>query len=244
MHTAPHCQPKLVFMSCAKQYEIQVGTPTSSYKFNELWGHINEAGDGNHDINYEDIDFIKAREATNDAKEANNYFRRLIEHARTLYRPDDLVATQDDPMTVLPRTVQWPAIAGERDKLAFTPGLMAKVFHRAGPPLLPNPANVLGGTGVVMSKPTIQAMAIPQHDLTTIGGSPLVEFSYRQGVQTQRQELAYPRSHFFLPRQYRAPFHNNAVSTGELCLLGCLRPAHVREPRRLGQPCHRRPTPT
>ena len=112
MHTAPHCQPKLVFMSCAKQYEIQVGTsPPSSYKFNELLGHINEAGDGNHDINYEDIDFIKAREATNDAKEANNYFRRLIEHPRKLYRPDDLGAAEDDPMdtfSLLERCNCWP----------------------------------------------------------------------------------------------------------------------------------------
>jgi RHS repeat-associated protein len=192
--------------------------PTKLYKFNELLGHINKAGDGNHDINYEDIDFIKAREAaTNDAKEANNYFRRLIEHARTLYRPDDLGATQDDLMALLPLgTVQLLALVGESYKLAFTPGLMAKVFHRAGQPLLPNPANVLGGSrgGYVPSQQFKAGGKFPNTDPDDHWWIPTGRVFLSPGsADTAEQELAYARSHFFLPHRYRDPFHSNAVST-------------------------------
>jgi hypothetical protein len=60
---------------------------------------------------------------------------------RTLYRKDDLTA-------LLPLGVVEPlALPGESYKLAFTLGLLAQAFQRSGQPLLPNPANVLGGQG-------------------------------------------------------------------------------------------------
>ena len=71
--------------------------------------------------------------------EGDRYFRRLIEHVRTLYRKDDLTA-------LLPLGELEPlALAGEAYKLAFTPGLLAQVYQRIGVALLPNPAGVLGG---------------------------------------------------------------------------------------------------
>ena len=74
--------------------------------------------------------------------------RRLIEQMRTLYRKNDL--------TDLLRLGELESLAlqGESYKLAFTPGLLAQVFQRAGQPLLPddptdpnNVNNVLGGQG-------------------------------------------------------------------------------------------------
>ena len=74
--------------------------------------------------------------------------RRLIEHARTLYRPDDLGAARNDPLTLLSLgTLESLALSGETYSLAFTAGLLAQVFRRDGQPLLPNPAAVLGGQG-------------------------------------------------------------------------------------------------
>lgn len=81
--------------------------------------------------------------------------RRLVEHVRTAYRPDDLGAAEGDPDALLPLgTVEPLALPGESYKLAFTPGLLADVFRRpldlvrepgAPPPedLLPSPGEVL-----------------------------------------------------------------------------------------------------
>src|SRR5205085_2313860 len=85
--------------------------------------------------------------------------RRLIEHVRTLYRPDDFGEAQADPLALLPlEMVEALALPGESYKLAFTPGLLAQVYQRprdavqplGAPPaenLLPDPAAVLGGQG-------------------------------------------------------------------------------------------------
>ena len=55
--------------------------------------------------------------------------KRLIEHVRTLYRPDDLGVAQNDPLALLPLgTVASLALPGESYKLAFTPGLLTGVY--------------------------------------------------------------------------------------------------------------------
>ena len=79
--------------------------------------------------------------------------RRLIEHVRTLYRPNDLGVSQNDALVLLPLgELESLAIPGESYKLAFTPGLLNQTLQRPrqGQPLenlLPNPADVLGGQG-------------------------------------------------------------------------------------------------
>lgn len=94
-----------------------------------------------------------------EAKATSVKQRRLIEHVRTLYRPDDFGIAQNDPLALLPLGTVYPlALPGESYKLAFTPGLLARVYQRpldvvqppgAPPPehLLPTPADVLGGQG-------------------------------------------------------------------------------------------------
>ena len=55
--------------------------------------------------------------------------KRLIEHVRTLYRPNNLGRGQDDPLDLLPRgQLQSLALPGESYKLALTPGLVTKVY--------------------------------------------------------------------------------------------------------------------
>lgn len=146
--------------------------------------------------------------------------RRLIEHERTLYRPDDLGAAQNDPLRLLPLgTVQPLALTGESYKLAFTPGLLDQVFERDGQPLLPDPAGVLGGAGpdrggYVQSQRLKTAGAFPDTDPDDhwwIPGDRV--FLSPQTGDTAAQELAYAHQHFFLPHRYRDPFHTRATST-------------------------------
>ncbi|GHO97436.1 hypothetical protein KSF_074840 [Reticulibacter mediterranei] len=160
-----------------------------------------------HQINYE--------EPTNYSKKQ----KRLIERVRTLYRPDDLGVSQNDPLTLLPLGIVQPlALPGESYKLAFTPGLLAKIYQRpldvvqppGSPPpenLLPNPSDVLSGQG---------ADGGGYVDLNGDGRwwipSGRTFFSPNPN-NTAVQELAHACQHFFLPHRYRDPFHTNAIST-------------------------------
>ena len=97
---------------------------------------------------FQSADFVQSAEAAlthvshteidYDDLPTNGKQRRLIEHSRTLYRADDCTA-------MLPLGHVHPlALPGESYNLAFTPDLLAQVFHRTGESLLPDPANVLG----------------------------------------------------------------------------------------------------
>ena len=88
-------------------------------------------------INYED-------QGTNDRPQ-----RRPIEYVRTIYQKNNLTS-------LLPLgEMESLALPGDTYKLAFTPGLLSKIYQRksAGTPsppaenLLPNPGAVLGGQG-------------------------------------------------------------------------------------------------
>jgi hypothetical protein len=61
---------------------------TELYRFEDVLARIEQAGDGSHDIAYEDIDFEAAIQAGEPEKDKT--FRRLIERVRTLYRKDSL----------------------------------------------------------------------------------------------------------------------------------------------------------
>lgn len=139
--------------------------------------------------------------------------RRAVEHVRTLFRADDLTA-------LLPLGQAEPqALPGESYKLAFTPGLLALVFQRNGAPLLPIPADVLGGQA------GDRGGYLPSQQLKVDGRFPSTDpddrwwiptgrvFLSPSGDDTAAQELVYARSHFFLPHRTRDPFHSNAAST-------------------------------
>lgn len=143
----------------------------------------------------------------------NGRQRRLLEQARTLYRRDDLTS-------LLPLGQLEPlALPGESYRLAFTPGLLAEVFQRNGQALLPSPADVLGGQagdrgGYLVSQELEADGRFPASDPDDHWWIPSGRVLLSPGASdTAAQELAYARSHFFLPHRLRDPFHTTAVST-------------------------------
>jgi hypothetical protein len=73
---------------------------------------------------------------------------RLIEHVRTLFRPDDLGEAQTNPLALLPLgTVEPLALPGESYKLVFTPGLVQVTYVDSGKLPAADVASVLGTVG-------------------------------------------------------------------------------------------------
>jgi RHS repeat-associated protein len=150
---------------------------------------------------------------------------RLIEHVRTLYRPNDLGTSKNDPQALLSLgMVESLVLSGESYKLAFTPGLLTQVFQRprvGQPPedLLPNRAYVLGSQGndhggYSLSEELKARGAFPKTDPDDYWWIPSGRAFYSSDpADSSAQELAYASQHFFLPCRYRDPFHTDAVST-------------------------------
>ncbi|AGL03143.1 SpvB/TcaC N-terminal domain-containing protein [Desulfoscipio gibsoniae] len=238
---------------------------TNLYRLDDMLSYCNQASDGQHDVAHEDIYFARAKQAAaEDVNEEEKYFRRLIEHVRTLYRPDNLGMPQNNPLKLLPLGELEPlALPGETYKLAFTPGLLAQVFQRNGQPMLPNPADVLGGQGAD------QGGYLSNQQLKYEGSFPGSDpddcwwilagrvFLSPDRDDNAAQELDFARRHFFLPRRYRDPFGqtttvtyddydllmvesrdplNNCVTVGERLLDGTPDPAKPGNDYRVLQP--------
>lgn len=137
-----------------------------------------------------------------------NPCRRLIARMRTVYRPNDCGASQNDPLSLLPDgELQSQALPGESYQLSFTPGLLAQSFRRDSQPLLSDPASVLGGAGADRGGyvdldgdgnwwiPSGRVFLSPNTDHSAV------------------DELNHARDHFFLPHRSRDPFHTDAVRT-------------------------------
>jgi RHS repeat-associated protein len=124
--------------------------------------------------------------------------RRVIEHVRTLYRPDDFGTGQNDALALLPLGTAEPlALPGESYKLAFTPGLLAGVYGgRTTDAMLETEGRYVHSAGDAN-------WWIPSGRM----------FFSPASTDTSAQELAYARQHFFLPYRYRDPFHTTAIST-------------------------------
>ncbi len=143
---------------------------------------------------------IKYEEPTDYSKKQ----KRLIEHVRTLYRPDDLGVSQNDPLTLLPlRVVQPVASPGESYKLAFTPGLAKQIFVDSGKLSQDDLDSVLANEGKYVHSEGDNNWWIPSGRM----------FYSPDADNDASTERAYARQHFFLPHRYRDPFHTNAVST-------------------------------
>jgi RHS repeat-associated protein len=170
------------------------------YRFADVLARIEQAGDGIHDIAYEDIDFEAAIQAGEPEKDKT--FRRLIERVRTLYRKDDLSGLGDEG------ELEPLALPGESYKLALTPELLARVFkrRRAGQPdedLLPLGADLnalLEGLGADAGgyKFMDGAWWIPSGRV------------FYSPDEVDAAELDEAREHFFLPRRFTDPFGHAA----------------------------------
>lgn len=176
----------------ARTYEVLKASPSAApagvthlFRFDKLQELFegDEFSQGSWDIPYEDVQHSQATES--------HPYRRLIEHARTLYRSNQL-----DRLLPL-GNVHSLALPGESYKLAFTPGLVKEVY---------------GGKVTDAMLETEGRYVHSQGDASW--WIPSGRMFYSPGsVDTSAQELAYASQHFFLPHRYRDPFHTNDVST-------------------------------
>jgi RHS repeat-associated protein len=156
--------------------------------------------------------------------------RRLIEHVRTVYRKNKLTGLS--PVGEL----ESLALPGESYKLAFTPELLAQVYKcepDAAPEenLLPDPGQVLGGTGSnqggYQSSQSLRAQQLFPMNI----GDPLwtesdkddqwwipsghifysVDADSSNPAATAADELIEAHQHFFLPRKFADPFGHKSI---------------------------------
>jgi RHS repeat-associated protein len=137
--------------------------------------------------------------------------RRLSQHQRVLYRSNDLSG-------LLPLgTSDSRAHAGETYQLTFTSSMLSATLRRprVGQPdedLLSAPA--LAEDGFRASQDLKAAGLFPAADADDEWWAPSgLTFLSTDPNHTPAQELAYARTHFFLPLRHRDPFHNVAVPT-------------------------------
>ncbi|MFV8141855.1 SpvB/TcaC N-terminal domain-containing protein [Mycolicibacterium senegalense] len=195
--------------------EMSPAGPTVLYRFDAVRAIIAQAGSGSFDVDYDDLEFVRAQ---TDPAQADKYFRRLIEHSRTLYRSDNL-----DRLLPL-GTMQSLALPGETYQLAFTPGLLTKAFKRPRPgqqpeDLLPRPNDVLGskagdGGGYLLSNTAKSDGRFPTTDPSDYWWIPSGQvFYWPNPLEQPAAELAQARAHFFLPRRFENPFGHNSFVT-------------------------------
>jgi RHS repeat-associated protein len=191
----------------AQTYELTKLRPTSQhpnitnlFRFDELLALVAQAGDGAHDLPYEDINATRAMGA--------GVYRRPIEDLRTRYRSNNL--SQLLPL----RTVQALALPGESYKLALTPGLLSTVYQRphagqATENLLPNPSAVL------LADTSLASDRGGYVDLDGDGRWWMPSgrlFFHPTETATAADELVEATGHFFLPRRFRDPFTRSSFA--------------------------------
>jgi RHS repeat-associated protein len=188
----------------ARTFELINVTPngtiasiTNLFDFDELATKVALAGDGTHELPYEDI-------AAQGATETHPY-RRLIEQVRTLYRENDL-------SSAIPLgTVESLALPFEGYKLALVPGLLP-IYQRGSENLLPDPVSVLRGGGYVLGDDKRAAGLFPASDPDGRWWIPSGNVFYSPSkTDTFGQELAQARPHFFLPRRFHDSFGNDGL---------------------------------
>ncbi len=168
----------------ARAYELihlpRPAPETGLLRFNEISRIVAHAGDGRHDLPFEDVD---AEGAT-----GGGPYRRLIGDSRSLYRSDDL-------RRLLPLGhLESLALPGEGFSLTLTPGLVVKVYGDK----LAEPEHVLRHDGGYVDlegdgrawSPSGRMFYSPDPD------------------DDAAAELAVAREHFFLPRRFRDAFGN------------------------------------
>ncbi|HEY3824518.1 MAG TPA: SpvB/TcaC N-terminal domain-containing protein, partial [Bryobacteraceae bacterium] len=167
---------------------------TNLFGFDELAGKIAAAGDGAHDVAYENL--------TPAGLNAGQPYRRLLKSSRTLYRPDDMGASAGDAAALLPLgSLESLALAGDSYTLAFTAGLVSQIYQRAGTALLPDPASVFGSVA-----PDGGGYVDP--DGNGNWWVPSGRIYYLPSTASSQDEQIQAIQHFFLPRRIEDPFGN------------------------------------
>jgi len=161
---------------------------TNLFRFRELADKVARAGDGRHDLPFEDWRALGAVDCAP--------YRRLFKKRRLLYRANNL-------SHLLPLgTLESLALPGQEYRVALTPGLLTDVYRRGEPceNLLPDRAKVLEEGGYV--------------DLDRNGHwwTPSGRIFYSPEPRCGADdELAWALKHFFLAHRYRDAFGNETM---------------------------------
>jgi hypothetical protein len=174
----------------ARNYEILKAKPSPSHRlfqFDVLLEQLQQAGDGAHDLPYEDVTAVGATQ--------DHPWRRLIEHSRMLYRRDDLNGA-------LPTgALEALALPFEGYRKAFTPGLAHAAYVTS---------NKL--TGVTLDAVLASEGRYVQIEGDTGWWIPSGRFFlHPESGATAAQEVALARQHFFMPRRYRDAFQHDIL---------------------------------
>jgi RHS repeat-associated protein len=159
---------------------------TNFFRFRELADKVAQAGDGCHDLPFEDWQAVGAVEEAP--------YRRLLKKSRTLYRDNHL-------RNLLPLgRLEALALPGQSYQLALTRDLLTDVYRRGEPTenLLPDRETVLRDEGGYADLDGDGNWWVP---------SGRIFYSPGEG-DSAAHELAYVLRHFFLPRRYRDVFGN------------------------------------
>jgi RHS repeat-associated protein len=150
------------------------------FRFEEISRLVAWAGDGSHDLPYEDVN---AEGATGPGP-----YRRLVGDQRNFYRSDDLAR-------LLPLGgLEAMALPGESLSLTLTPGLIARIYGGK----LAEPEAVLRHDGGYVDLDGDGSAWMPSGRI----------FYSPDPNDDATAELAVARRHFFLPRRFRDPFGN------------------------------------
>jgi RHS repeat-associated protein len=128
--------------------------------------------------------------------------KRLIEHVCTLYRPNDCGTSKNDMMALLPlRALESMALPGESYKLAFTPELAKQIYVDSG-----------RISQVDLNKIFADECRYVHSEGDGNWWIPSGRVYYSSDKKhTAAQELAFAKSHFFLPHRFSDPFENTTI---------------------------------
>ncbi|PKH01306.1 toxin [Psychromonas sp. MB-3u-54] len=179
------------------QQETSTNKATVLYSVNDILSFFTQAADGKYDVDYEDLHFDKAKRITaKDTGEGQKYFRRLIEHARILYRKNDLTALL--PLGML----ESLALPGESYQLAYTDELLEHVFKR-------KQTDHSGDASLLLGKGAAQGGYISKDGKGWVPSGRIffdVDADIDEPANSAVDELDSARRHFFLPRKFVDPF--------------------------------------
>jgi RHS repeat-associated protein len=164
---------------------------TNLFRFEEMQEHVKSVSGGQYDLDYTDI---HATGAT-----LQHAYRRLVEHVRTLYRPDDMGDAQGDPKALLGLgRLESLALPGETYKLAFTPELLDVYSSKIA---LKDLKDILKDKGKYQDLDNDGLWWIPSGRV----------FYHPDSKATAANELDEAEKHFFLPRRYQDSFGHNTI---------------------------------
>jgi RHS repeat-associated protein len=174
-------------LAASRMYElINLAPSMPTYERSRLlpFGEVDRqlfiAGDGNHDLPYEDV---TATGAT-----GHGPYRRLISDSRTLYRSDSL-----EHLLALGE-IESLALPGDNYSLALTPGLVGEIY---------------GGKVVVCDDALRREGAYTDLNQDGHWWVPSGRTYYSPGASDDpATERSYARQHFYLPHRFEDPFGN------------------------------------